>query len=211
MTKQDIFKTVINALRSEEVRCMMEYNINKATDAIVPVIEAAGLVFVGIGMYSVVVEHPKYPGRVFKVSTSRWDGFREYAKYCTDNSNKPFVPAIYSAEVKGNFAWYEMDKYFSIMKADESDFVSNKADEMYSFANAGQYGSSLREEMDVQQDRMDIYNFAKELESAYGSRFTLDIHTGNIMMDVFGNFFITDPLAGDLRREIPVLEEDPVF
>lgn len=31
------------------------------------------------------------------------------------------------------------------------------------------------------------------------------------MTDSNGDVFITDPLGGDLRRSIPVTEEDPVF
>lgn len=212
MTKQEIYSTLIEILRPAKVRCAMEFEVDYATQLIKPKVEAAGLTMLGMGMYAVVVEHKNYPGRVFKVTTSRWDGFRTYAKYCQENKGTAYLPVIHSAQEQGNFGWYELDKCFSIVKpcTGYEAFVSIKGEEMYSYAHAGQYGDSDGV-LHGTPEQIAIYELARTLKKEFGTRFTMDIHTGNIMVDLNGNVVITDPLGGDLRREIPVTEDDPVF
>jgi hypothetical protein len=212
MTKNEIFKTLITILRPENVRRMMEFNINDAQEYIYPRVQAQGLTVLGMGMYAIVVEHSLYPGRAFKVTTSRWDGFRQYAQYCIENADKEYIPVIHSAQEKGNFAWYEMDKYYPIVMPCNGyeAFVSIKGEDMYSYAHAGQYSDS-GEFPQGTDEQIAIYQLAREIANTFGKRFTLDIHTGNIMVDGNGDVFITDPLGGDLRREIPITEEDPIF
>jgi len=212
MTKNDIFQSLINILRPEDVRRYMEYNIDLAQRTIYPQVEALGLTVLGMGMYAIVVEHKDYPGRAFKVTTSRWDGFRTYAKYCQANKGAPFIPNVYSINEQGNFGWYELDKYYPIVKPCNGyeAFVSIKGEEMYTYAHAGQYASSCGV-LRGTPEQLAIYELAKSIADEFGKRFTTDIHTGNIMVDSNGDVFITDPLGGDLRREIPVTEDDPTF
>lgn len=212
MKKNDIFKHLIEILRPEDVRRMMEYNVDLAQRTIYPQVEELGLRVLGMGMYALVVEHDNYPGRAFKVTTSRWDGFRTYAQYCIENAGTEYLPVIHSAMQKGNFGWYELDKCYPIMK-DSNDyeaFVSIKSEEMYSYAHAGQYGDSDGV-LHGSAEQIAIYETARALKKEFGDRFTMDIHTGNIMLNEKGEVFITDPLGGDLRREIPVTEDDPIF
>ena len=212
MTKDEIFKSLIYILSPENVRRYMEYNIELAQRTIYPQVEALGLTVLGMGLYALVVEHKDYPGRAFKVTTSRWDGFRTYAKYCKDNEGTPYLPVIHSINEQEDFGWYELDKYYPIVKPGNGyeAFVSIRCEDMYTYAHAGQYTSSegvLR----GTPEQLAIYELAKSISDEFGKRFTTDIHTGNIMQDSNGEVFITDPLGGDLRREIPVTEEDPTF
>lgn len=212
MTKQDIFKTLIDILRPSKTRCAMEFDIPYAERVIFPQVKAAGLTLLGMGMYSVVVEHKNYHGRAFKVTTSRWDGFRAYAKYCIENAGTKFLPVIYSANEQGNFGWYEMDKYYPIIKQKNNydDFVSTKIGDLYSYAHAGQYATSVND-MRGNSEEIAIATVAANIMKEFHGRFVPDIHSSNVMMDKDGNVFITDPLSCDVRREIPVTEEDPVF
>lgn len=212
MTKQEIFQSLINILRPEDIRRYMEFNIDKAERAIFPQVKALDLTVLGMGMYAIVVEHKDYPGRAFKVTTSRWDGFRAYAKYCIKNKGAPFIPVIHSAQEQGNFGWYELDKYYTIVKPSNSyeDFVSVRSADLYAYAHAGQY-SSNEGVLQGTPEQLAIYALTKNITEEFENRFTLDLHTGNIMVDLNGDMFITDPLGGDLRRSIPVTEEDPTF
>ena len=212
MTKDEIFNSLTNILRPENVRRYMEYNIELAQRTIYPQVEALGLTVLGMGLYALVVEHKDYPGRAFKVTTSRWDGFRTYAKYCKANEGTPYLPVIHSINEQEDFGWYELDKYYPIVKSGNGyeAFVSIRCEDMYTYAHAGQYTSSegvLR----GTPEQLAIYELAKSISDEFGKRFTTDIHTGNIMQDSNGEVFITDPLGGDLLREIPVTEEDPTF
>ncbi|ENM2303259.1 hypothetical protein AB6W40_002616 [Salmonella enterica] len=212
MTKQEIFKHIITILRPETLRRQMEFDIVQAERIIKEKVQEVGLTFVGIGMYAVVVEHPNYPERVFKVTTSRWDGYREYAKYCIANKGKKFLPVIHSANEKGNFGWYELDKYYPILDPNGGyeAFVSIYVEDMYAYAHAGQYSDSVKD-LEGRPEAIEIYKRAKEIADLYKNSFTLDIHTGNIMLSKDGEVIITDPLAADVRREIPVSEADPEF
>lgn len=180
MTKQEIFKTLINILRPEEVRRNMEFDIVKAERTIFPQIRKAGLTVLGMGMYAVVVEHKDYPGRAFKVTTSRWDGFRTYAKYCIDNAGAAFIPVIHSANEQGNFGWYEMDKYYPIVRDCKGydDFISIKGEDLYTYAHAGQYCGTDAVK-DGTPEQMAIYHypeiFQKNLENALQQTYILVI------------------------------------
>lgn len=212
MKKNDIFKHLINILRPEDVRRMMEYNIDAAQRTIYPQVEALGLTVLGMGMYAIVVEHKDYPGRAFKVTTSRWDGFRTYAQYCIENAGDDYLPVIHTAMQKGNFGWYELDKYYPIVAPTNGyeAFISIKGEELYTYAHAGQY-ASVEGVLRGTDEQIAIYELASSLKKEFGERFTMDIHTGNIMVNANGDVIITDPLGGDLRREIPVTEDDPTF
>lgn len=212
MKKNDIFKHLINILRPEYVRELMENNIVVARQTIYPQVESLGLTVLGMGMYAIVVEHKDYPERAFKVTTSRLDGFRTYAQYCIENAGADYLPVIHTAMQKGNFGWYELDKYYPIVVPTNGyeAFISIKGEELYTYAHAGQYASD-EGVMRGTDEQIAIYELASSLKKEFGERFTMDIHTGNIMVNAQGDVIITDPLGGDLRREIPVTEDDPTF
>lgn len=208
MTKDEIFKSLINILSPEDVRSYMEYNIDISNRIIYPQVEALGLKVLGMGMYALVVEHENYPGRAFKVTTSLLDGFRTYAKYCKENEGVPYLPVIHSINEQDNFGCYELDKYYPIVKPCNGyeTFVSIKCEDMYTYAHAGQYAST-EGILQGTPEQLAIYTLAKNIANEFGKRFTTDIHTGNIMVDSNGNVIITDPLGGDLNHEIPDTED----
>lgn len=231
MKANEIFKTLINILRSESLRTEMEFKPSSAKKQIITELSSTELKFVGAGIYSVVVEHDAHPGRVFKVSTSRWDGYREYAKYCIEHVGEPLIPIVYSAEEKGNFSWYELEKYYPVTKAKLSksgmvQYTTDAIRNMVKIASDAQYpyniddnylklntkpvGSYPRTRKEHLRELKEIYSTTKVILDTFRKRFTLDLHCGNIMQTVDEKIIITDPLAANAKREIPVTEPDPV-
>lgn len=224
MERIEIYRLLINILRPEDLRRQMEFQPWDAKDEIKYCLEGKGLNILGIGMYSVVVEHPKYKERAFKVSTSRWDGYRAYAKFCTKHSGKPCIPNVYSANEQGNFAWYELDKYYPLV--DDAGRIRSEVSNMFNVVYEEAYNSERIKKSNIKDycsfHRIDESNYESHLKDVadaikamrlirkeFENRFDIDVHDENVMQDKAGNFFITDPLAGDQRRCIPVTEEDP--
>lgn len=232
MKKSDIFKTLITVLKSENIRTNMEFNSKKAIEAIEVGLANSGLNILGIGMYSVVVEHDEHPARVFKVSTSRWDGYRAYAKYCIQHAGEPLIPIVYSAMEQGNFAWYELEKYYPCAEWETNGFGFCKfpTDKIRDIVNIIQHASydidlidyQLKNNMNtrgMRKPKRDKYlnemreyaMIARAIYDNFKDTHRLDVHRGNIMITVDQMVIITDPLANDLRREIPITEADPDF
>lgn len=230
MTKVNIFKTLINILRDEQLRTDMEFRPINASKTVQSALADTGLIFKGMGMYSVVVVHYAYPNRVFKVSTSRWDGFRVYAKYCMERQGTPLIPTIYSANEKGNFAWYEMDMYHPCTERDlthggivkyRTDKIGDTVNVLKAAAesfgdpdyqlknNTHTYGMRKAKREEYLQGIKDNLQIAKRIYNAFKETHRLDVHRGNLMVNDDGEVIITDPFANDLRTEIPVLEADP--
>lgn len=227
MTQNEIFKTLINILRSEALRTDMEFKPASASTVIIEALRKTELKYVGVGMYSVVVEHDAHPGRVFKVSTSRWDGYREYAKYCIAHVGEPLIPIIYSAGEKGNFAWYELEKYYPVTKPEltrsgmvqfTTDIIRNMVkivtDAQYSYGIDNNYLKLNMKPVNIHprrhyEDLKNIHSTTQDILETFKHKFRFDLHWGNIMQTVDEKIIITDPLANDFRREIPVTEADP--
>ena len=232
MNKSDIFKALITVLKSEQIRTDMEFKPDQAKLQINSSISKTGLTILGIGMYSVVVEHEAHPGRVFKVSTSRWDGYRAYAKYCIEHAGEPLIPNVYSAQEQGNFAWYELEKYYPCTLTELSStgrvqHHNNKIRDIVNMVQAATHGPSSCEYQlkhntitrGMRKPKRDQYlnelreymNHARKIYNTFEDTHRLDLHLGNIMITSEHEVVITDPLANDLRREIPVTEVDPEF
>lgn len=233
MTRQEIYKTLINILRPESLRTEMVFKPDSAKVKIINLLRSTELKFVGSGIYSVVVEHKDYPNRVFKVSTSRWDGYREYAKYCIEHQGQYMIPTIYSSNVQGNFSWYEIEKYHECTKSTLTSsgivqYVSSKIHnevkvlQYYSSPNTTVHRKTIELLIDtngmnskkLNEHINNLQNMAikvKEICNIFNKNFTVDMHCGNIMLDSKNDIVITDPLASNKSREIPVTEEDPIF
>ena len=232
MTSYEIFKTLINVLKSETIRTDMEFSTKNAQEAINSGLKNTGLTVLGIGMYSVVVEHEEHPGRVFKVSTSRWDGYRAYAKYCIEHAGEPLIPTVHSAMEQGNFAWYELEKYYPCAKWAQHgfgycEFPTPKIGDIVNIIQHASYSIDmidyqLKNNMNtrgMRKPKRDKYlnemreyvMIAKAIYDTFKDTHRLDVHRGNIMLTVDQKVIITDPLANDLRREIPITEADPDF
>lgn len=232
MNQSDIFKTLINILRSETLRTDMEFKPHKATCEIRSALNRTELKLLGVGMYSVVVEHEDHPGRVFKVSTSRWDGYRAYAKYCMEHVGESLIPIVYSAKEQGNFAWYELEKYYpctlpTLTKSGTVDYITKKVKDAVNMVQAASYSLcdieyQLKNNMHTYgmrkpkrdqylQEMREYVTIARRIYDTFKGTHRLDTHLGNIMLTVDNKVVITDPLANDLRREIPMTEKDPEF
>lgn len=230
MKQSDIFKTLINILRSETVRTDMEFKPEKAHAVISDALSRTELKLLGMGIYSVVVEHEAHPGRVFKVSTSRWDGYREYAKYCMKHVGEPLIPIVYSAKEQGNFAWYELEKYYpltSLTRTKKPDCPCNRIKDIVNVVQAASYslcdidyqlnnnmhtyGMRKPKREQYLKEMREYVRISRRIYDTFKSTHRLDTHSGNIMITVDNKVIITDPLANDLRREIPMTEKDPEF
>lgn len=168
-----------------------------------------GIEFVGSGLYSVVLAHPKFPGRVFKVSTSVMDGFRAFAKYCQENPEVPMLPTIHSINEVGDFVWYEMDRLYPIINTEDwygESYLSEHLENVFDLIELAYFslGSAERQlYMDVHpvpyDIRLAVLKNAKAVLSRFNQTFHIDLHNENVMQDAEGNIFITDPIGCSVR------------
>lgn len=230
MTRSDIFKTLINILRSETIRSDMEFKLVKATYDIKEALKNTTLTLMGVGMYSVVVEHPEYPGRVFKVSTSLRDGYRAYAKYCIEHAGEPLLPMVYSAQEHGIFSWYELEKYYpctlpNLTRTGMVQYPIKKIRDIVQIIQYASYtiGSISKDTIKTLSTTSNMRTYKKreyleemnlvstnatKIYRHFSQNYRLDVHRGNIMITVDNKVIITDPLSHDLREVIPETEQD---
>lgn len=223
MKRSEIFKTLINLLNSDTIRYNMEFKSHKAYSEITEGLKNTGLVLLGIGMYSVVVEHKEHPGRVFKISTSRVDGYRAYAKYCMEHVGEPLIPTVYSAVEDGDLSWYEIEKYYSctlpvLSSAGTVQYPSDKVHDIINMIQHASYSTDMTEYQlkhntrtrAMRKPKRDQYlnelrEYIKNARSIYDTfkdSYRLDVHLGNIMLTADNQVIITDPLANDLCHEV---------
>lgn len=219
MTKSEIFKTVIRTVLNETVRVNTAFYEDKAEHAIKKYLHQTEIIVLGIGLYSIVVQHPEYPDRVFKVSTSRWDGFRAYAQYCIENEGNPFLPKIHSMNTQGDFSWYELDLLYDIALMDNSVSTEllEKQREQYNcvediFLAREKIAYNLLSsdcKLNEYSVLQNLIETCMDIRNRYVSTYEMDMHEYNVMQTTNGQMVITDALAKNLRHEIPMPEENP--
>lgn len=219
MTKTDIFNTVIRAVLNETVRINMAFSSTAAEESIIEQLKPTELTVLGLGLYSIVVSHPNYPERAFKVSTSRWDGYREFAKFCLERQGYSFIPNIYSMEVQGDFSWYELDLLNQLDLSSEpstNDVIARQQEAFY-IAESVFEGDEAAAWLDIDSDtRCNNYldmqclvELCNEIRSTYIGLYEVDFHDNNAMIDATGNFVLTDVLAKRQCVNIELTEDNP--
>lgn len=224
MNKSDIFKKLISVLNNEQIVSDMLFDSCIAEVVIKRELLNTGIKFLGMGMYSVVVEHEAHPGRVFKISTSSLDGYRAYAKYCMEHVGEPLIPNVYSAHEDGDFSWYELEKYYPCTLTELSStgrvqYPTNMVRDIVYIVQAAEYGENGCEyhlkhntmTRGMRKPKRDKYlnelreyiNYARNIYNQFKGSYRLDLHLGNIMITSDNEVVITDPLANELRRDIP--------
>ena len=195
MLKSKIFSTLIKIVRPDNIRYLMEFTSCNDDNIIHQKVREYGLNVAGIGLYSVVVEHPDFPERVFKISTVPNDGFRAFAQYCKDNAGSKYLPVIHDFREHSKFAFYELDKLYPItLPTRGEDFINLRLESMYSYAHAGLYASDDSALKGTDEEK-EIYKRTMHIRSTFPN-YTPDLHTGNVMMNSKEEIFITDPLGG---------------
>lgn len=195
MTADDVREILMKIHSDEKLVVGMELEYAKTYHIMESRVSDAGLDFVGMGMYSTVVKHSSIPNKVFKISTSRWDGYREYAKYCIERTGNKHIPTIYNMSIDDDFSLYELDEYKSINSTDISD-------EMVLVYMMGQNTQVPSLVQTISLFDCELTREMKQIISTFGDKFLIDLHLNNVMIDGENNIIITDPLGRDNRRTI---------
>lgn len=209
MKRNEIYQILYEIMKSPLVQRFMAFDPELADVTIKRCLEEKGLQYLGSGMYAAVAKHPAHPGKAFKISVSRFDGYREYAKFCLARQGDKHIPEIYHSYVAGDYSFYEMKEYRSIPEREdriEEDLIEPRMRVITWGAN-GYLGC---DDEDFEKYKS-LLRVVKNIRVMYKGRFSIDVHYGNVMLDENNEMIITDPIAGDIRREIEAEDSVPVF
>lgn len=163
---------------------------DEASKRIASLLMTDGWTRVGSGHFALVVEHPDYPGRVFKVSHKPADSYLAYAMWARDNAGlSRHLPTIHNIVQTPDFVLYELDK-LTPMSREEYD-----REWLYDLVNVA-FGTSLRRTggIDVVKHR-DVLALCERIGEYFQGVSTVDLHHENLMFDNDGTIIITDPVS----------------
>lgn len=217
MNRQEIFSVVSGWLTDHMINDM-SFNYQFAEIHLDRLANAAGLVFEGAGNYSVVVSHPSNLDTVYKVSCSRFDGYRAFSKFIeTLPAGNPYLPVIIYKEILSNLSFYEIERLTPVNKVfnSEAEFyngdhlaahcwhVATRSLESPEFNVKSYVGASkFNLSQDIKDSLESLSGLCRELRDNFKGVFTLDLHEANIMFRG-DQFVITDPIGGNKSISLP--------
>lgn len=180
----------------------------------------AGFIKLGSGYFSQAWTHPEINRYAIKLGFKKEDSGAAYAAYCRANQGKAGIPVIH--EIMRTRACYVvlMDKLieFCTIKS-----IYDAKSKYYSLANKGkvlkprcidaynlvriviEYMCPERW-LTPEQMESELFKTAIDIKEYFEGVASFDIHSGNIMIDKFGNLVITDPVS--FKKETTAINPD---
>lgn len=169
----------------------------------------AGFIKLGSGFFSQAWTHPEISHYAIKLGFKKEDSGAAYAAYCRANQGKTGIPVIH--EIMRTRACYVvlMDKLIDYNTVKN---LYRAKSEYYKLSGRGEItrprcldGFKIVEKaikymrperwLTPEQMESELFKTAIDIKEYFEGIASFDIHSGNIMIDKFGNLVITDPVS----------------
>ncbi len=182
----------------------------------------AGFIKLGSGFFSQAWTHPEISRYAIKLGFKKEDSGAAYAAYCHANQGKTGIPVIH--EIMRTRACYvvlmdkltDYDTVKNLYRAKSKYYkLSGKGEvtkprcldgfKIVQVAIEHMYPESWLTPEDVESE---LFKTAIDIKEYFEGIASFDIHSGNIMIDKFGNLVITDPVS--FKKETTAINPNAV-
>lgn len=165
-------------------------------------VKALGFTRISSGHYAVVLAHPAFPDKVFKVCTYPDDKYHEFVKYCEGVRSK-HIPTIHAKYKGEHSAVYVLD-YMRPLQLMNTEFDADEVRSRISrtldkyWTQPGMHWSCVprKVESSPMYNRTLMAAARKVAKWVHKNRFSWDLHQGNMMYNPATKaMVITDPIC----------------